>query len=122
MSDKHTELLEQQIRGLALLAKKLDQLIEYCAPISPDYRAALDEFARFDWGQIGAEVVASDKQGPTAVKWNRQVFTRRAGDGKFGKAIWFSRCVGKESGENVYARLITFKGNGQVEAEKIPFN
>lgn len=121
MSEKMVELLERQIKGLALVAKKLDQLIEQTAPVSPDYRAALVAFKDFDWGAMGAEVVQADNQGPVAVRWNGHVFVRRAGDGKFGKAIWFSRCTGKEGGENVYARLVTFKGDGRYEAEKVPF-
>ena len=115
------ELLERQIKGLAHLAKQLDRLIEYTAPVSPDYKASLSEFAGFNWAEIGAEVIQSDNQGPVAVRWNRQDFVRRAGDGKFGKAIWFSRCVGKEGGENVYARLVTFKGDGSYAAERVAF-
>lgn len=121
MSEKLEELMERQIKGLGLVAKKLDRLIEQTAPVSPDYRAALDAFGQFDWAAMGAEVRQADNQGPVAVEWNGHVFVRRAGNGKFGQAIWFSRCTGKEGGENVYARLITFKGDGRYEAEPIPF-
>ena len=119
---KMIEVLEQQTRCLAYLAKQLDQLIAFAAPVSPDYRAALHEYKAFDWQSIGAQVLQSDAHGAVAVRWHRHDFVRRSGDGKFGRAIWFSRCVGKRDGENEYARLITFKGNNQYDAEPVPFN
>jgi hypothetical protein len=111
------EVLEQMRRQTELL----EQIARNTAPESPDYKRPLAEFARFDWASIKAVVLSTDRQGPTAVEWNGQQFIRRAGAGKFGQAIWFSRATGKRGDETLYARLLTFKGSGQVEAEPIPF-
>ena len=106
---------------LATLVKQLDTLIKYSAPTSPNYQFALADFKNFDWSSIGAEVLGKDKFGVNGVKWNDRIFIRRSGSGKFGKAIWFSRSIGEKDGKTAYARLVTFKGSGEVEAEPIPF-
>ncbi|MEA5465292.1 single-stranded DNA-binding protein [Leptothoe sp. PORK10 BA2] len=75
------------------------------------------------WPQaIGAHIIARDEYGPTVVSWCGHIYTRRCGNNKqYGAAIWFSRAAGKnESGENNYARLITFKEKAVPHAEPLP--
>lgn len=121
MSDDVINAMREQYKLFSKISKQLDQLIEQTAPAGPDYREPLAVFKTYNWASIEAEVIDTDKYGPSAVRWRRQVYTRRAGDGKFGKAIWFSRSIGKQDGENVYVRLITFKGDGKFEAEPVNF-
>jgi hypothetical protein len=46
---------------------------------------------------------------------------RRSPANKFGEAIWFSRCTGKdENGENKYEKLITFKPTSKIAVEPLP--
>lgn len=106
---------------LRVISYQLDRLIVQTAPLGPDYRRPLAAFKGFDFSSIGADVIASDGQGVSAVEWNGHQFTRRSAGGKYGDAIWFSRAVGKQDGETQYVRLVAFKGNGKIEAEKIPF-
>ncbi len=106
---------------LATVIKRLDLLIKYSAPISPNYQYPLRDFRDFDWASIDAEPLDRDAWGVSGVKWNGQIFTRRSGSGKFGKAIWFSRSLGERDGKNTYARLATFKGDGSIEAEPVNF-
>lgn len=120
MSDYQSEVLEQMKRQVNLLAAAVELLtkIEQASqPTAPNYRRKLGEFARFDWASIGAVPVATDRQGVSEVEWNLHRFTRRAGAGKFGQAIWFSRPTGKDGDETLYARLITFKDG---DSEPIP--
>lgn len=86
---------------------------------APNYVRPLADFADFDWESIGAHVTEADEYGPSAVEWNEFTYTRRSPENKFGEAIWFSRCVGKDAntGQNKYVRLITFKN--QMEAEPV---
>jgi hypothetical protein len=70
----------------------------------------------FDWSSIGAGVLKEDEDGVSSVEWNGQVFTRRSPNNRFDAAIWFSRCVGKDSdGNNRYVRLISFKVASDAE-------
>jgi DdrB-like protein len=81
---------------------------------APNYQRPLSEYPTFDWPSIGATVLDRDRDGPTAVEWNGQVFTRRSPDNSFGSAIWYSRSAGKDSdGKNKYVRLITFKTHSE---------
>lgn len=113
--------MNENTKLLQTISRQLERLIIQTAPLGPDYRRPLAMFKDFDWSSVGAEVVARDSHGVSSVQWNGHQFTRRSGDGKFGKAIWFSRSIGKQEGENQYARLIAFKGDGKVEAEPVPF-
>lgn len=113
--------LKAQNALLMAIAKQMEILIEYSAPLSPNYQYPLKAFYGFNWGSIGAEPLGKDKYGVNGVRWNGQVFTRRSKGGKFGDAIWFSRSLGERDGKTAYARLVTFKGDGTVEAEPIPF-
>ncbi|MBN1261107.1 MAG: hypothetical protein JXB35_10540 [Anaerolineae bacterium] len=81
----------------------------------PSLRRNIDEYATFDWGKIGAQVVASDAYGPTIVvalgcEWKRRSHP------KFGNDIWYSRSSGRgDDGEVKYLRLITFGEDEPVE-------
>lgn len=108
--------LERQTKLLADLVGRLERIEQLVAPQGPNYTYPLAAYANFDWAGIGAEVIGRDRQGVSRVNWFGKMFTRRSGAGKFGQAIWFSRCTGEdESGRKVYARLITFKDYGQAE-------
>lgn len=112
-------LLVAQARILTRISDTLDLIAANTAPAAPNFRKPFDDFAHFDWTTIGAVVTATDDDGVSAVEWNGYDFTRRAGSGKFGRAIWFSRPTGKDAeGNNTYVRLVTFKDRS--EAEPIP--
>jgi len=111
--------LAAQNKILTRIAEALEQMARASAPKEPNYKRPLSNFAKFDWSSIDATVTARDRDGVSAVEWSGYPFTRRAGQGKFGQAIWFSRPVGKDAdGNNTYARLITFKD--LTEAEPLP--
>lgn len=112
-------ILASQARLLARMADTLDQIVANTAPAAPNYRKPYDDFKAFEWATIGAVITNKDGDGVSAVEWNGYDFTRRAGVGKYGKAIWFSRPTGKDAeGNNLYVRLITFKD--YTEAEPLP--
>lgn len=115
--EKLIQLTQAQNAILTTIANTLQKLAQASAPASPNYRRRLSEYPGFDWSEIGATIAAQDNQGVSEVEWNLHRFTRRAGSGKFGKAIWFSRPTGKDGDENLYARLITFKDG---DAEPVP--
>lgn len=101
--------LQQRINeSLLRIAIALEQMIPQA--VAPNYQFELKDFATFNWASIGALVVQRDSDGATAVLWKNNTFLRRSPSNKFGAAIWFSRCVGKDAmGANKYERLITFK-------------
>lgn len=109
--------LKAQTAILTTIARQLEKMAQASAPASPNYRRRLSEYPQFNWSEIDAIPTAQDAQGVSEVEWNLHRFTRRAGSGKFGKAIWFSRPTGKDGDENLYARLITFKDG---DAEPVP--
>ncbi len=103
--------------SLSRIALALEQMIPPPAP--PTYQFALKDFASFDWASIGAVVAEEDSDGVSAVLWRKHIYFRRSPTNKFGAAIWFSRCLGKDdSGANVYEKLITFKE--MPSAEPLP--
>jgi len=114
------ELLHKQVQATERLAAAVERI----APTkqqAPNYQKPLEQFNRFDWEEIGATVEKRDQYGAAVVTWNGQQFTRRSPSNKYGEAIFFSRCVGKDDkGENLYERLITFKPLSKIEAEPIP--
>jgi hypothetical protein len=111
MDEMSNQLLER-------IALALESLVQASAPAEPNYRYPLAEYGRFDWPRIGAQVIASDRFGASAVQWNGHTWTRRSGDGKFGRAIWFSRPNGQDEDGTQYLRLVTFKDLS--EAEPLP--
>lgn len=116
-------LLEIQHRQMVAI-EKIANALERLAPTftsAPNYQYSLESFANFDWESIGATVERSDRDGAAIVNWRGNRFVRRSPSNKFGEAIWFSRCVGKdEAGENKYERLCTFKLVSKVEVEPVP--
>jgi hypothetical protein len=112
------QVLEQLAKQNQLL-QQISYQLRVNAPASPRYRRPLREYPIFDWGRIGAEVVSRDAQGVSEVEWMDHRFTRRAGAGKFGRAIWFSRAIGQSEDGTEYALLIKFAGDSN-EAEPIP--
>lgn len=124
MTPEQTHLwLEIQHRQMVALERIADS-ISAIAPVStaaPNYQQPLESFARFDWESIGVTVERSDQFGAAVVSWRGLQFVRRSPSNKFGEAIWFSRCTGKnDNGENKYERLITFKAVSKVEVEPLP--
>jgi hypothetical protein len=110
----------QQAAALERIADALDRLAPVTT-IAPNYQRPLEQFASFNWESINASVERTDQYGAAVVSWRGQQFVRRSPSNKFGEAIWFSRCVGKdEQGENRYERLITFKPVSKVEVEPVP--
>ncbi len=124
MTPEQTNLwLELQHRQMVALERIADY-IQHLVPTStaaPNLTAPLESFATFDWSTITATVERSDQYGAAIVSWKGYQFVRRSPSNKFGEAIWFSRCVGKdEGGENRYERLITFKPLAKIEVEPVP--
>lgn len=113
-------ILSQQTLALERLADAVERLAP-TTTTAPNYIYSLESFKIFDWASIGATIERSDQYGPAIVSWRGQQFVRRSPSNKFGEAIWYSRCVGKdENGENKYERLITFKPFSKTEVEPIP--
>lgn len=117
--DQFITVLSQLAIGIDRIACALESQAKETP--APNYQRPLEQFADFDWASIGATVERSDQYGAAIVSWRGQQFIRRSPSNKFGEAIWFSRCVGKdEQGENRYERLITFKPVSKVEVEPVP--
>jgi hypothetical protein len=113
---------EGQSKILHIIAESLQGIEAHLRQIAlssnpaPNYQRPLSEYHSFDWSSIGAGVLKEDEDGVSSVEWNGQVFTRRSPNNRFDAAIWFSRCVGKDSdGNNRYVRLITFKAASDAE-------
>ena len=103
---------------LSAMADSMNQLRQAYQPVEPDYRRPLAAYATFDWRTIDATVTESDQDGPAIIEWNRHTWKRRSGDGKYGRAIWYSRPAPTDTDENNYYRLITFKDYDQAEPIK----
>jgi hypothetical protein len=83
---------------------------------APNYQRPLSEYPNFDWSSISATVLTRDNDGVAAVEWNGQVFKRRSPNNRYDAAVFFSRCLGKDSaGANQYARLIKFTPPAEAE-------
>ena len=115
--------LEIQHRQM-VASLRIADMVERLAPATtaaPNYQRPLENFLTFDWESIGATVERSEQYGAAIVNWRGMQFVRRSSSNKFGEAIWFSRCTGKdELGENKYERLITFKPLAKVDVEPVP--
>ena len=108
--DERTYLnLQKRIaESLTRIAIALELMIPQKA--APNYQLELQNFTTFDWSSIGAKVAERDSGGASAILWRNNIYVRRSPTNKFGDAIWFSRCTGRdEKGANQYERLITFK-------------
>lgn len=111
-----TRLIEDQsklIKKMACQLREVQQAMQEL--INPNYRRPLSDFRTFNWSTIGSIVLKEDQGGPTEVKCGHYRYTRRSGSGKFGQAIWYSRCVGQNETGKVYVRLITFKDRDEAE-------
>lgn len=89
------EIQHRQMIALEKLADAVQQLV----PVSraaPNYQYQLENFNTFDWSSIGVTVERSDQFGAAIVSWRGLQFVRRSPANKFGEAIWFSRCTGKD--------------------------
>jgi hypothetical protein len=117
-TDLWLRIQQRQMLALERIAESLEQLIPNSAP---NYERSLEDFPSFTWKEIGASVDKTDQYGAAVVSWKGKQFTRRSPSNKFGAAIWFSRCIGKDDkGENLYERLVTFKPLSQKEPDPIP--
>jgi ssDNA-binding DdrB-like protein len=100
------QMIAESLQGVELNLREMS----ISSNPAPNYRRPLSDYQDFDWGVIGAIIIKEDEDGATEVEWNGQVFTRRSAENHFDAAVWYSRCVGKDSdGKNKYLRLITFK-------------
>lgn len=108
MNEQQTERL---LSLLGSIADSLSRLAgERDGEGAPDWEFPIESYASFDWVAHGAQVIASDGDGPTVVQWGGKNFKRRSPDNAFDPAIWFSHCIGKtEDGRNEYVRLVTFR-------------
>ncbi|HEX5080663.1 MAG TPA: single-stranded DNA-binding protein, partial [Blastocatellia bacterium] len=93
---EQNEILRMIAESLQGVEAHLRQMAISSNP-APNYRRPLSEYQDFDWGTIGAIVLKEDNDGATEVEWNCQVFTRRSPENHFDSAVWYSRCVGKDS-------------------------
>ncbi|HLO84809.1 MAG TPA: single-stranded DNA-binding protein [Nostocaceae cyanobacterium] len=117
MTEEQLQLWQRQVTALERIADALDRFVPNTAP---NYQRSISEFPNFDWSSINATVEKSDQYGAAVVSWCGYQFVRRSPSNKFGAAIWFSRCVGKNDNQNIYERLITFKPLSDKEAEPVP--
>jgi len=115
MDEKYYQLMAAQVATLDRIARALETLAMANAP-APNFAKPIETYPDFEFESIGAVVKARDTHGVTSVEWGGYIWTRRSPQNKFGKAIWFSRPIGKKpDGENEYARLITFRKFGQAD-------
>lgn len=118
--DFQTYINHQQLQ-IQVLQRIADALEMLAPPRAPNYQLPLEQWRNFDWSKIGVVVELSDNYGAAVVSWREMQFTRRSPQNKFGVAVWYSRCVGKnDAGENQYERLVTFKPLSQVAVEPLP--
>lgn len=116
LTNAQAEQMQAIVGVLAAMATDIGRMAQHLAPVAPNYRAQLGDYAGFNWSEIGAEVVTKDGHGISAVHWAGYLWKRRSGGGRFGKGIWFSRPNGKDAEGNVqYLRLITFKDLDEPE-------
>ena len=103
------QLLQQQNQLLGELIATLRELKPQ-APLALNMQFPIEEFAHFDWAQIGARVVKHDEDGPTVVERDGHQYRRRSPQNKFTPAVWYSRCVGKDDqgNANAYEKLVSF--------------
>jgi hypothetical protein len=112
------EIQHRQITALERIAEALDRLAPNTAP---NYQRSLEDFRAFNWESINATIERSDQYGAAIVNWRGYQFVRRSPSNKFGEAIWFSRCIGRDdAGENKYERLITFKPVSKAQVDALP--
>ncbi|WP_066425114.1 single-stranded DNA-binding protein [Anabaena sp. 4-3] len=118
--DLWLQIQHRQMLALERIADLLDKATT--STKAPNYQRKIEEFKHFDWSTIDATVERADQYGAAIVTWKGYQFVRRSPSNKFGAAVWFSRCTGKDetTGENVYERLITFKPLADKEVDPLP--
>jgi hypothetical protein len=116
------EPIESELRALngimSAVATELGRVAAFLAPPEPNFHYPIADYPEFAWSEIGAEAVSFDDHGATVVTWNHYMWKRRAGAGRFGPAVWFSRSAGRDENGVNYLRLITFKD--LVAPERMP--
>ena len=121
---KQIALQNQLLERIAVASERTSEAVQQMAQLNieaPNFQRSLETFAQFDWASIGATVERTDQYGAAIVSWRGLQYVRRSPSNKFGEAIWFSRCTGKdENGENAYERLVTFRPLSKVEVEPVP--
>lgn len=124
MNREDIQVILELLNSQRIALERIADAVERIAPstqVAPNYQYSLESFATFDWESLGATVERSDQYGAAIVNWRGNRFVRRSPSNKFGEAIWFSRCVGKDdNGENKYERLCIFKPLSKVEVEPVP--
>ena len=122
MTDLELQWLQRNTMALEAIRDILTAIrLQLMQDHVPNYQYDLAAFQRFNWESIGATVTERDRYGATVVSWGGHDYIRRSPQNKFGEAIWFSRCTGKdENGENAYQQLITFKRRDLQRATPLP--
>jgi hypothetical protein len=119
LTQEKLHLFEQRT---AIALEKIAELLGRSIPRSaaPNYKGILEQWRKFDWASIGAEIEITDNYGVASVIWRGERYKRRSPENAYGAVIFFSRCVGKaEDGSNQYERLITFEPLKDLQAEPI---
>lgn len=105
------------LKRIAIALERIADLLEQQQPEAKalNFTARMEDFKTFDWSRIGASVVKSDQYGAAIVVYRGREYYRRSPENSYTPAIYFSRCIGKDStGKNEYERLITFKRSSEV--------
>jgi hypothetical protein len=113
MSD--TDLLAALVKETNRIANALEAIASVQAPAPAITRPMADwSNARGILESLGAEIIASDRSGPTRAQYQGRIYVRRSAhdeDGEKGDAIWFSSVLsGNVKDGNVkWGRLLTFR-------------
>ena len=110
--DKILQALRHVYSQNLRIERKLDLLLEQGVSQVGEVESIvrpLAEFTTFDWATIQAQVVETDRYGPTIVCWQGKQYLRRSPNNNFRTAVWYSRYVGRRGEVRVYDRLITFR-------------
>ena len=73
----------------------------------------VSQFSIQDSKLQGEDFTVSDCPGATVVSWKNNNYLRRSPSHKFGEAILFIRCIGKDKRAMSTERLATFKAMSQ---------
>lgn len=115
-----TDMTDFEMQLLAVLDRiaRGVETIALSNATEPAFVKPLADYRDFDWSTIGATVTEQDRDGATVVEWGGYSWKRRNPSNNFADAIFYTRPTGKDpaTGNNKYARLITFKDLGKVKA------
>jgi hypothetical protein len=110
-----TELLATLVAELHGIRMAVEAMASVQAPAPNIMRQMADwKKAREILESMGAEVVSSDKSGPTRAQYQGRIYVRRSAhdeDGERSDAIWFSTVLGGnvKEGNVKWGRLLTFR-------------